>query len=130
MRRGAVGSAGRSRLGGEKSQLWKIGVIAPRVPRKQWRGRDACMRPDEEVGQGPGADFAAASIFSEGLRRAERGRTGYFRQREIEFFDLRVTIGPDGIVACDIDQDVRVDEGQSSPRVIRMTSSVENPRNG
>jgi peptidoglycan/LPS O-acetylase OafA/YrhL len=84
--------AGRLRVGREKRQLREIGAIAPRVPRKQGRGCDACMRPDEEVGQGLGAAPSAAPICSESLRRAKGCRIGHFGQREIEFFDLRVAI--------------------------------------
>src|SRR6202044_1101984 len=39
-------------------------------------------------------------------------------------------IRPCAIAGRDVDQDIRVDEDQSSPRVMRMTSSVERPRNG
>jgi rubredoxin len=35
---------------------------------------------------------------------------------------------PSGIAGRDVDQDVRIDEGQSSPQVIRLIASVDNPR--
>lgn len=46
--------------------------------------------------------------------------------------DDRVTrpIRPCAIAGRDVDQNIRVDEDQSSPRVMRMTSSVEKPRIG
>src|SRR5271167_1034013 len=46
--------------------------------------------------------------------------------------DDRMTrpIRPWAIAGRDVDQNIRVDEDQSSPRVMRMTSSVERPRIG